>query len=748
MNVVKKLIALLISLLTFVNSSVFADYYDGVLETAGRPDVSNWIEWHYPNDKEAIGTAIDASGMLDAPAGKHGFLHAKGRKMYFDDGTQIRFWGTNISMMGVFLEKEDADILVDRIARVGFNLVRIHNIDTYTNNCIFNDGKTSDPRKINENQFNKLCYLISKFKERGIYVYVDMTASRNVNPGEKDIHLQKYLSQMKSKAFAPLVFFNNDLRDINKDYAKQLYCTKNPYTGLSLAEDPVLAFVDIQNEFGGLTYTGGMIEEGDSYYFAEATAKWNRWLLNKYGSTEKLKSAWRESGKVSLNDKENLTDGTVVFIDDVSLEYPNVMDDVYNYSKARIDDWKYFMYESWKDYNVDIRDYLKNALGMKCLITSVGSGGTTNFKQPTPYQNASEFDYTDAHSYKSHPISWGLTVGESITSWSSVLMKGGQEQNRFLWYYGPHDQPFVVGEWQMCYPGIHSSEGNIFQAIFCSKQEWNPLEYCMIGNFPEWNTQNYVLPDSFQTFYDAAKTSIQPLAAMVFLHNDIKPFENEYYFRITYEESEDDRLLLDQNHFLGLDTVYTHSKTAGYYPSSKNKYSATPEKLEEALSKQKNDEMSDDQLYWNINTGIMTLSSDCSNVAMGYIGDKDISLDFMDLKVDNYYASVILTSITNEPLKTARRMVLGAVIEGRDRGLVLDDASASTVTKAAEPPMMLKPTFADVTLKTTDNILVYPLNESGKRIGEVPVEKDENGFSKFRIDGTKYQAVHYEVVRK
>ena len=32
----------------------------------------------------------------ERPAGKHGFLHADGRYFVFEDGTRVRFWGTNL----------------------------------------------------------------------------------------------------------------------------------------------------------------------------------------------------------------------------------------------------------------------------------------------------------------------------------------------------------------------------------------------------------------------------------------------------------------------------------------------------------------------------------------------------------------------------------------------------------------------------------------------------------------------------
>lgn len=42
---------------------------------------------------------IDLSFMFkdEKPAGKHGFMKAAGERFEFDDGTIVRFWGTNFN---------------------------------------------------------------------------------------------------------------------------------------------------------------------------------------------------------------------------------------------------------------------------------------------------------------------------------------------------------------------------------------------------------------------------------------------------------------------------------------------------------------------------------------------------------------------------------------------------------------------------------------------------------------------------
>ncbi len=70
------------------------------------------------------GSALDASGVLDAPAGKHGRVTRKGEKLVFGDGSRVEFWGATFSGDASFPEPERADALAEYCALLGFNLAR------------------------------------------------------------------------------------------------------------------------------------------------------------------------------------------------------------------------------------------------------------------------------------------------------------------------------------------------------------------------------------------------------------------------------------------------------------------------------------------------------------------------------------------------------------------------------------------------------------------------------------------------
>src|ERR1035438_4046223 len=66
---------------------------------------------------------VDVSFLLDAPAGKHGFVRAQGEHLVTGDGKRIRFWGVNVTdwSKGSIMvpSKEDSPLWAATLARVG-----------------------------------------------------------------------------------------------------------------------------------------------------------------------------------------------------------------------------------------------------------------------------------------------------------------------------------------------------------------------------------------------------------------------------------------------------------------------------------------------------------------------------------------------------------------------------------------------------------------------------------------------------
>src|SRR6202034_3935185 len=81
----------------------------------------------------AAHSPVDVSYLLDAPAGKHGFVVVKDGHLATEDGQRIRFWGVNITDWSKgsrqIPSKEDASYIASTLARFGVNSVRFQFLD-------------------------------------------------------------------------------------------------------------------------------------------------------------------------------------------------------------------------------------------------------------------------------------------------------------------------------------------------------------------------------------------------------------------------------------------------------------------------------------------------------------------------------------------------------------------------------------------------------------------------------------------
>ena len=68
-------------------------------------------------------------GLLDAPAGKYGFLTSRGAHFYWPNGKRARFWGINVANTSLQEPEADIDAIVENFRTAGFNLLRLHHFD-------------------------------------------------------------------------------------------------------------------------------------------------------------------------------------------------------------------------------------------------------------------------------------------------------------------------------------------------------------------------------------------------------------------------------------------------------------------------------------------------------------------------------------------------------------------------------------------------------------------------------------------
>lgn len=238
---------------------------------------------------DATPSVTNISGWLHKPAGKFGNIRI-GKDGHFYAGKQrIRFFGVNLCMGAAFPRKEDSEKVAARMAKFGINIVRFHHIDPPWGNLLI-DYRRGNSREFNLENLDRLDYLIAQLKRNGIYVNLNLLVSRYFTAGDG---LPKEIEQLDWKEQHIVGFFYEPCLELQKEYARKLLTHRNRYTKMTYAEDPAVAFVEINNENGLIhSWLGGQVDRMPKVFLDELKRQWNGWLKKRYGTTEKLRKAW------------------------------------------------------------------------------------------------------------------------------------------------------------------------------------------------------------------------------------------------------------------------------------------------------------------------------------------------------------------------------------------------------------------------------------------------------------------------
>ncbi len=183
----------------------------------------------------------------DAPAGRHGFLKVQGDKFVFEDGAAGRFWGANFNGGANFPEFGYAEKVARRLAKIGVNIVRFHQMDSEWNTpniFQFTKGKRlKNTLQFDPESMKRLDYLIYCLKREGIYVYMDIFTYRKFKSGDG---VENVLAL--GDAAKPYSGYDRRMIELQKRTACDFWNHINPYTGLAHKDDPVFAMGEVVNE--------------------------------------------------------------------------------------------------------------------------------------------------------------------------------------------------------------------------------------------------------------------------------------------------------------------------------------------------------------------------------------------------------------------------------------------------------------------------------------------------------------------
>jgi hypothetical protein len=466
------------------------------------------VEW--PGEARS---PADLSALLDAPAGKGGFIRAEGGHLVRPGGKRLRIWGVNVSARAAFPPKEDAPLVAARLARAGINGVRFHYMDVPSPRGLI-DSRRDDTRALDADSLDRLDFFVAELKKRGIYANLNLNVGRRYKPGD-GVREHEFLGVAKAATF-----FDERLLELQREYARQLLTHRNPYTGTEYREEPAVAIVEFVNENSLVEawMTGRLLGEntkkpGDVWndippsYGQALTEKYNAWLTSRLG--EEDLSRLRAAAGVAAGEP-----------------VPRLKPKEFGKApRERFLAEAEFYLSVEKDYFLGMARFLREELKVRACLVGNSDHGHSKTGYPQ-LAGTSLLDVVDSHVYWQHPNTvrdpkTGRALSFEIGNTPMVddpLRSTVVQLSRSA----VAGKPFTVSEANHPFPNEYACEGLPILAAYGALQDWDGIFAYTLAHDDILKLKP-VQKGHFDHAMDPVKMAQLSSGAMIFLRGDVRP---------------------------------------------------------------------------------------------------------------------------------------------------------------------------------------------------------------------------------
>lgn len=658
--------------ITLSNNGAFLPALDGAIVL--NPPQMYWNEAQPQDVTKTENSLLDLSYMLDAPAGKHGAVAAKGESFEFADGTPVKFIGTNIKGKAVFPSKDDADKIAAGIAYCGYNLARIQ----------FDNSES-----ITAENVQKLAYLVSKLKEKGIYTYL------------------AFACDTKYKVNG---FINEGLIAEQQRVISLLLNAKSEYSDTALAKDSAIAMIEFIGGSSLTDYNGSITNAISNDDFEKLKAEFNTFVANKYKTDKELKAAW--TSEFDFIDNENMAEKNFYFG-----PWKNGL-----FSQAHKADIGEFLAQKQIDYYKSMVKYVAELGYTGLTVCNSNKGGTANYSDIRANAEASDFVarsvVTNATMRESGITLENVYFNENKPALKSYTM--GQVADAAA--QCASGKPFVVSEYGTPEPDYYYSETALTMASAAAQQGWSVVDHYYIADDVIGENE---IKDVYSAVNNPGRRALMYASSLIFNSVSLLKGETERFVQTSRAYS---------------DTAGIDISNADIF-KSKNRVSFSKEMKYNKTTSNEHFVMND-ELLWDLNDGVFTVENSNVNAFAGEIKQEE-RLKKLNINLDNENAAVVLGALEGN-FDTAEKYLLITVGSVRNKN---EKISTRSVKKAGEAPVMYEPITGVYTLKIKGDLTVYSLGFSGERLQQIPTSKTKEGYTEFGIT-QENAAMYYEIVRK
>ncbi|MBN2641192.1 MAG: hypothetical protein JXR78_06045, partial [Victivallales bacterium] len=552
-----------------------------------------------------------------------------------------------------FMEKKDAEHLTDYFLSMGINSLRIHHHDTLL------VKKSSGKMELDPENIDRLDYLIAQCKKKGIYITTDIYCSRRLREGELEDVKKKYPKLHPKR----IITSTPEGMENWKTFARLWLTHRNPYTEMTLTEDPTLVFVNLVNE-DTLSYN------------------WN--------NCPPIAEAYQEYAAKKGVEK-------------ISTELGDP-----HFGK--------FLYEFQVKYLKEMERFVKNELNAGFMVTSCNFGGN---KVTTMIRN--QFDAADDHMYVAHPTfpqkPWSLPHNYSQVS---TLPREAPVPGCLFpgIIYG---KPFFITELNFCAPNRYRSEGALLTGAYCALQDISGIyRFNFSGSLRRLKgDKQQIVP--FESVFDPIMQISDRIIAAMFIRNDVKSSD----YKISYTIPTDFFGKQRDSGYPWVRSIGLIARIGAVFenkpfPGTFN-YKNMPLEIQhryERFNKDKIAVSSTDEIILNARQGMMTVNTE-RTAAITVPKGKSAEAGVLSVSAPDCFQTVAAISRDGKPLSQSQDIVVFQLTNICSTGERYGNEDRTVMEKYGTGPLLLFRGKAEISLRLNSEAKVYALNLTGKTLGEV-----------------------------
>jgi len=640
---------------------------------------------------------------------------------------------------------EEIDNFAEQIARGGYNILRPHYLDS-----ILRRGAQGDD--LNPKQLDLWDHFVADLKTRGVYLFFD-------------------ISTVKPPMKVPM-YYDPAAREHWKAGVVALLTHVNPYTGLALKDDPVVAIGQLRNE----TELNYLMARKDADQ--GLAAPFRDWLRKKYGTIEAVKTAWSQNGGVSLSPDVTLD---TIPLPIVSGKGPDTVD------------LELFFIDTQRDMFEWMAKIVRD-LGLRAPLTDFNISYSLESDMTRDI-----LPLVDNHTYHDHPH-FGNNPNEAGTvevGWNPLVRGIG-------FYFGlpttrQLGRPFTVSEWGQVFWNPYRFQAGLTLPAYAALQGWqmiaqftNPIRPIRTGN-----SFSQVPAEPFRLFKDPSTKAGEYMSALLFRRGDVKQSTHSIEMVIDPQKSSA-RFPLQDAAPTSISRLAFISELGVRVPTwpgaaPRGEYHAdlslspdgtqqittqngaqsvtttpAPNKATEAMfaslhatgilsAENRTDlakglyESDTGQIFLNTQIGTIQVTTPLSQGGTLFDGDSGLQLRDLSAKLNGTDGAVFAGSLTAQPLAASPHILLLIVTDALNSRMRFKDNKRLVLVDHGTAPVLMRVSQAEISLHNTapGTAHLWALSASGERAEEIPLT-DKEGMLTAHIDTAALRngpTPYFEIIR-